>query len=941
MNKATISFQLKPIESKKPKNDPWYFKCKNIEHNRIVSVEADTFAEAVCAGQSWYCGTFSGPTITNEGIEGAQAIALDIDNDNPAYPLLTPTEALTRLYNIGITPTMVYPSFSHTEEKPKFRIVFFLNAAIGRENIRKWYVLADMLYCFFPEADAASLTISQLWLGTNKQTYCVNVGARLNEQALYNAYIERLWDTTDSTNRSRLWKGIAAKWGVSLTEKGLPFLAFDEDGIAVSPQWLTEDVSAEHMKRDGRGITRPTAAKGKLPERAKGITTVKQEQISNWQERARRISFVFFAGFENGKRIMRREQRQFLLSNLAAIEGGKKYYFEILEKHIDKYEHDMEYYKDEAAKWLSTYTGIMRWTDTIKNNMADAAMEYGSLFEAIKKEEKPYMYEKMGKITVDEANDELKRLLDKILNGRTKGVFGINADTGVGKTQAYIDFIAENKEAIGRTLICVPTHTLKKEIAGRFEKMGIRVCQLEKRPEIGDDCEDKADYWKAIKAGYNSKAQAIWNKYFDKVKKQGFNHPKFQEYLNYNYSVNSVVGSKVVITTHDLSLYTELNGDFDIVIYDEDVCKKMVDIKTTTVNDVKSFAMGFSSQLKFRDMLNKIEQSNGDRRSLQNSKNGYDAYMTIEKSNWNIDLTNAEIKSYSGEIPETDVFSFLHAKSYTIDYNGRIEYSYIRELGFHNSTVIVLSATLSPLIFSKLTIGRNSRFYQIEHIRNKGIIVQDMTRTYSKSHLTDNIDKIVEELNETYPDWKERYLITFKEWVAFFKEQGAKMYFHNNNGETPMTFGNTEGIDALKGEKILIMGKFSFPAHIYLLWASALNIPLIEGGDTQFTQSICHNGYTFRLFTYRQEELRRIQLYLIESELEQATGRGRAVREESADILVLCDIPLHNADEVLYQGNDIRDGIAETPVETLSREIDCSVFGDEPIEGMRPKGKRE
>ena len=119
-----------------------------------------------------------------------------------------------------------------------------------------------------------------------------------------------------------------------------------------------------------------------------------------------------------------------------------------------------------------------------------------------------------------------------------------------------------------------------------------------------------------------------------------------------------------------------------------------------------------------------------------------------------------------------------------------------------------------------------------------------------------------------------------------------------------MTFGNTEGIDALRGQKILVLGKFSFPEHIYLLWATALNIPIIEGGDTKrpYSQPIHHNGFSFRLFTYQQEELRLIHLYLIESDLEQATGRGRAVWYESADVVVLCDIPLQNADKVIYRG---------------------------------------
>ena len=958
MEQVKISYQLGPIGEKPrrigdkdqtPKELDFWLACKNVSNNRPVYVEAGEFAEKVCKGQSWYCGTFN-PTangqITNASIASAQAISLDIDNDREGIPVLTVEAAKQRLKELELCETVIYPSFSNGKIddkgniKQKYRIVFFLNNPISRDNIRKWYVLADMLYTLFPEADPASLTISQLWLGTNQPPFSVVEGSRLNEQALYDAYIKVVWDSVDDTNRSKKWVEKAAQWGVNLNENGLPYLLMEEDNKTVSPRWIDDKIAVEHMGRTPTGrVSKSKTIKGKNPERVSEGRTVELTKIANWVDRARRISFVFFAGFENGKRIMRRYQRHFLISNLAAINGGQKYYYDVLEKNIDLYEHDMEYYRDEADRFLKRYTGIMRWTDTIKGEMYDTAMEYNSLYEAIVKSDRPSIYEKRGKISVEEANMELRTLLGKVLNDRSKGIYGINADTGSGKTKAYIDYIVENRDKIGRVLICVPTHNLKREIADRFEKSGIRVCELEKRPDVGDDCEEKADYWKSLRVGFNSKAQSIWNKYFDKVKAKGFKHPKYREYILYDGSVQLVKGSQVVITTHDLSLYTELEGDFDIVIYDEDICHRMVEIKETTIDDVRDFIKGFPAQVRFRDMLNRLEQSNADRRNLHNPKTNYETFMTTEKANWDIDLSTMEMKNYRGGIPNTDVFSFLHAKSYTMDYNGRIMYSYVRSIGYNDATVLVLSATLSPLIFGKLTVGRYSRFFQIEHIRNKGTIIQDISRTYSKSHLEDNHERIIEELNTNYPDWKDRYLITFKDWIKFFKGQGAKFYNHNDNDKTPMTFGNTEGIDALKGEKILILGKFGFPEHIYLLWATALNIPIMENGDHQYTQYINHNGYSFRLFTYEQEELRRIQLYLIESELEQATGRGRAVWYENADVLVLCDIPLNSADKMVYRGNDIREGIEEIPTETYSREIEVNVYGNDPIRGIRPKVK--
>ena len=56
-------------------------------------------------------------------------------------------------------------------------------------------------------------------------------------------------------------------------------------------------------------------------------------------------------------------------------------------------------------------------------------------------------------------------------------------------------------------------------------------------------------------------------------------------------------------------------------------------------------------------------------------------------------------------------------------------------------------------------------------------------------------------------------------------------------------------------------------------------------------QEVCHNGYKFWFYTYQNELMRRIQFWVIESELEQSVGRARLLREDCT-VWLFSDFPL-------------------------------------------------
>ena len=94
-----------------------------------------------------------------------------------------------------------------------------------------------------------------------------------------------------------------------------------------------------------------------------------------------------------------------------------------------------------------------------------------------------------------------------------------------------------------------------------------------------------------------------------------------------------------------------------------------------------------------------------------------------------------------------------------------------------------------------------------------------------------------------------------------------------------MHFGNCEGYDTLKGKDIAVVGTPHLSNIVYALYAKALGFP-VKTKDLSITyQMVEYNGFKFKFKCYDNENLRNIQLSLIESDLVQAIGRNRTLRE--------------------------------------------------------------
>jgi hypothetical protein len=166
----------------------------------------------------------------------------------------------------------------------------------------------------------------------------------------------------------------------------------------------------------------------------------------------------------------------------------------------------------------------------------------------------------------------------------------------------------------------------------------------------------------------------------------------------------------------------------------------------------------------------------------------------------------------------------------------------------------------------------------LSNIGITGEIVQHTDHSYSRSSLD---DRLIEELKQKLGDTN---VITF---------QKLKHRLNNDDNVPNMHFGNTQGYDGLNGQDIAVVGTPHLNDVVYKLFASAVGMDVNETCDMQ-TRLVEYNGFRFYFKTFESDDLRQIQLEMIESELIQAVGRARVLRNECT-VEVYSNLPLQKA----------------------------------------------
>lgn len=225
------------------------------------------------------------------------------------------------------------------------------------------------------------------------------------------------------------------------------------------------------------------------------------------------------------------------------------------------------------------------------------------------------------------------------------------------------------------------------------------------------------------------------------------------------------------------------------------------------------------------------------------------------------------------------VMNFFNGGVYVIDENdnNKVYFSRSQQLS-EDKKVIILSATANEWIYRQL-YGDRIRFYDLGNVEIKGRLLQDTFYTYSRQNLRKE-----EVLEHVLASVEDRLIITFADYVGKFRNARKDIYF-----------GKCRGTNKLEGEKLAVVGTPHVQMSTYLLLADKLGLDLQPSDYSMSDQRIIHNNMEFRFYTFENQFLRNIQFFYIESELRQAVGRARLVRQKEADVLLFSNFPLEEA----------------------------------------------
>jgi hypothetical protein len=445
--------------------------------------------------------------------------------------------------------------------------------------------------------------------------------------------------------------------------------------------------------------------------------------------------------------------------------------------------------------------------------------------------------------TLEEAEKDFKQAFTKAMNDPRKMWFIIKSQTSIGKTKTYLELVMNTSLPI---LIVVPTNILKREIGKRAKEMGIEIIESPSLREIKDDL--PPDVWDHIEYLYASGKSVI--PYLEKLTRE--DHPEcaklFKRYLREMKRFKTYEGH--AITTHKRFLSMNVSK-YDLVVIDEDILLgSIIQNKTNiSLHELtklrKETAPGSAVRKKINKALKyiKTEDTKGD-------------FFTLPA----VDFDKADDGIAIGvDIPSfCSVTHFLFRRASDMKNNISEDcVSFIKPVKFKTNTkYIMVSATVDKTV-CVLYFKNNIEFYECKKAAYTGTLNQYYNRSMSRADIDKDpviIDQIVRRSGF-------KHLITHKKY---------------NRGD--LHFGNTEGCDDLKGENINVIGTPHQPEWVYKLFAYTIGCKFDTEAKIKPCLTVEHNGYRFRFTTYEDEELRAIQFFIIESQLEQAIGRARLLR---------------------------------------------------------------
>ena len=786
--------------------------------------------------------TFSPTTYKNgvrkaEKFEQMQLLVLDFDGG------ITYQEVFERAQQYDLPILFSYETFSSSQNDERFRVCFLNDIPILDRRAAK--IMKNMLREVFPESDSHDSDVAKIYYGGRKSLYYDSRLPTINAESLCRNMTIYLQDKYSGNYKRELYK-FAHNNNIALNKNKMLNISKYKCDTEGSDIIQTDERSPEPfitIKGNGE-ISSNYCYRIFLDGTQKYSVENSKKILGNHNEyRSDMIPLIhskcrLYGDLESGNRKLSHEELFGLATNMIHVETGIKLFLRLLKEHeyfedkpnkYDKWKKNLAYidknkYKCQSCEEFCPYADTCVHTQNILLSCKVSHIRIPSYKEEF--------------VSIEEVAEDLDKYLSMAINAEDTNVYVIKAQTAIGKTSAYIKQMEESNI---RCLVAAPTNLLKNEIAARARDKGIAVTVTPSIHEIENEMPD--DVWGKICYLYESGQYKKVDTYIKKViDRQDIECLKWFEKQKRKVRHSD----KHVITTHRKLLYmdTESLNEFGAVLVDEDIVLKSIIPSHISVplSSLKKAAKKSDDPL-LEDKMEKLLKAIKTETLFQLPAFEY-------KGEW-ADKSNV-----------VDLPAFCMAKHFY--YRDREKEDNIEEdqivfmqpiMLRPNVKYIIVSATADEKVY-KYIFGERLRFCECRRARYTGVLNQYVSKSCSRASL----DRDPELFDRIVKKTKINKLITFKKY---------------NKGS--LYIGNLEGSNIYEGEDINVVATPYEAQFLYKLYPYVLGLDC-DYDDEMKLQMVTRNGYMFKMNIYQDQILRDFQLWMIESQLEQAVGRARLLR---------------------------------------------------------------
>lgn len=164
--------------TEKPKEHISIIKPRLQGANTIKNIDLETLIKYIQRGYSISPAVMDGKGCKAENWKEQRLFMVDIDNDKSDKPVLSVSNALEICNRYNLPPAFYYYSFSHSEQKEKYRLCFAMNETVTNQALRA--VIAQTLVKLFPQSDTSCTNADRIFYGTNKDVVICDLSATID-----------------------------------------------------------------------------------------------------------------------------------------------------------------------------------------------------------------------------------------------------------------------------------------------------------------------------------------------------------------------------------------------------------------------------------------------------------------------------------------------------------------------------------------------------------------------------------------------------------------------------------------------------------------------------------------------------------------------------------------------------------------------------------------